>query len=612
MKASLLAGSFMTVLALSCAAVAAAPGTQAAPAPVAASATAAEDARLLAFLDRAFDDAVALSPEALTSFGSKQDYGKLDDYTDAGAARQQALAEERLAQMRRDFRFEKLGPQAQLSYRMFEEQIEQGRLQDKWRSHQFPISSYSSPMAGLPAFLINQHQIESVADAEAFVSRLHEVERVMGEIAARVRTQAANGVVPPRYAFAPARAVGRRMLTGAPFDAGADNALFADFKKKVEALDAPAAKKAELIEAARAAMTGPFKRGYETALAVLDEVEPKAKGNDGAWSLPNGLAYYADQLRIYTTTDMTPDQIHAFGLAEVARIHREMEAIKDKVGFKGTLQQFFEHIKADPKFEYPNTDAGRQAYLADSKQFIAQAMAAAPRWFHRLPKAPLEVRAVEAWRQESGSPAFYDRPTPDGSRPGIYYVNLADMRQVIKPQTEAIAYHEGAPGHHFQIALAQELEGLPKFRRFGYSGAYIEGWGLYAEKLAKEMGFYADPYSDFGRLSLELWRAVRLVTDSGLHAKRWSREQAIDYFKQNSLMSDADIVREVERYIVWPGQATSYKVGERQLLELRAKAQKELGSKFDIRDFHTAVIGSGPMPLDVLTQQVEAYIASKR
>ena len=611
MKAFLLAGSFVAALTLSGVTIAAAPATQAGSA-AATSATAAEDARLLAFLDRAFDEAAAFSPEFLTGLGSKQDYDKLDDYTDAGAAKQQAHAEAKLAQMRRDFRFEALGPQARLSYRMFENQVEQGRIQTKWRSHQFPITSYASPMAGLPVFLINQHQVGSVADAEAYVSRLRDVERVMGEVVVRVRGQASNGIVPPRYAFAPARTVTRRMLTGAPFDGGADNVLFADFKKKVEALDAPVAKKTELIEAARGALTGPFKRGYEMSLAVLDEVEPKAKGNDGAWSLPDGDAYYADQLRIYTTTDMTPDQIHEFGLSEVARIHREMETIKAQVGFKGTLQQFFAHIKTDPKFKYPNTDAGRQAYLSDSKQFIAQAMAAAPRWFHRLPKAPLEVRAVEAWRQESGSPAFYDRPTPDGSRPGIYYVNLGDMRQVIKPQAEFIAYHEGAPGHHFQLALAQELEGLPKFRRFGYSGAFIEGWGLYAETLAKEMGFYTDPYNEFGRLSSELWRAARLVTDSGLHAKHWSREQAIDYFKQNSLLSDADVVREVERYIVWPGQATTYMVGRRQILGLRTKAQRELGKKFDIRDFHDAVIGSGPMPLDLLAQQIDAYIASKR
>jgi uncharacterized protein (DUF885 family) len=239
-------------------------------------------------------------------------------------------------------------------------------------------------------------------------------------------------------------------------------------------------------------------------------------------------------------------------------------------------------------------------------------MEKAPSFFRRLPKAPLEVRAVETWRQETASVAFYNQPSPDGSRPGIYYVNLADMNQVLKPQIEGIAYHEGAPGHHFQIALQQELEGVPKFRRFGGYGAYVEGWGLYAERLAREMGFYQDPYSEFGHLSLELWRAVRLVTDTGLHAKRWTREQAIKYFQDNSLLSERDIVKEVERYINNPGQATSYKIGQLKILELRERARRALGDRFDIREFHAAVLENGSLPLDILDQQVDAYIAARQ
>jgi uncharacterized protein (DUF885 family) len=289
-----------------------------------------------------------------------------------------------------------------------------------------------------------------------------------------------------------------------------------------------------------------------------------------------------------------------------------METIMRRVGFTGTLQQFFAHIKNGPEFKYPNTEEGRQRYLADGKAFIAQVMAAAPQWFSRLPKAPLEVRAVEPWRQETAAVAFYNQPSPDGSRPGIFYVNLADMNQVLKPQIEGIAYHEGAPGHHFQIALQQELEGIPKFRRFGGYGAYAEGWGLYAERLGREMGFYKDPYSEFGHLSLELWRAVRLVTDSGLHAKRWTREQAIDYFRANSLLSERDIVKEVERYINDPGQATSYKVGQLRILALRDKAKRALGRRFDIKGFHAAVLENGSLPLDVLEEQVDAWIASQR
>jgi uncharacterized protein (DUF885 family) len=289
-----------------------------------------------------------------------------------------------------------------------------------------------------------------------------------------------------------------------------------------------------------------------------------------------------------------------------------MEVIKRQVGFTGTLQQFFAELKSNPRFEYPNTEAGRQQYLTDSRAYIAQVMAKAPQYFHRLPKAALEVRAVEKFREATSSVAFYNSPAPNGSRPGIYYVNLADMTQVLKPQTEGIAYHEGAPGHHFQIAFAQELGELPKFRRFGGYTAYSEGWGLYAEKLGKEMGFYQDPYADFGRLSLELWRAARLVTDTGIHAKRWSRERAMDYFKQNTLLSDLDVQKEVERYITNPGQATSYKIGQLRILELREMARRELGTRFDIRDFHAAVLEGGGVPLAVLEQRVNAYIAAKK
>ena len=571
-----------------------------------------EDRRFLEFLDRAFDERAARSPQTLTSLGIKQDYGKLDDYTDRNAAEGLALAERQLAEMKSRFDFDRLSPANQLSYRLAETALDTQRRQYRWRTHQFPITTNGSPAGALPVFLINQHRVDTVADAEAYISRLREVERVMREISDRVRGQAEQGVVPPKFIFKPVREDARKVIGGAPFGPGPDSTLLADFTKKVNALTAPPEVKTRLIADAKAALAGPFKRGYDTFFAALDAIEPRATSNDGAWRLPRGDEYYAHQLRFSTTTDLNADQIHQTGLAEVKRIQSEMEKIKQRVGFKGTLQQFFAHIKDGQQFKYPNTEAGREQYLADSRAFIAQAMAKAPQYFHRLPKAPLEVRAVEKWRENTASVAFYNQPTPDGSRPGIYYVNLADMNQVLKPQTEGIAYHEGAPGHHFQIARSIELEGIPKFRRFGFYGAYVEGWGLYAERLAKEMGFYQDPYSEFGHLSLELWRAVRLVTDTGLHAKRWSREKAIDYFRDNSLLSERDIVKEVQRYINNPGQATSYKIGQLKIIELRSKAEAALGSRFDIRDFHEVVLGNGSLPLDVLESQVNAYIAAKR
>ena len=430
-----------------------------------------DDAALLAFLDAAFDAQVALSPETQTGLGLKTNYDRLDDYTDAATRRSLALSQSQLAEMKRRFSPDRLGPQARLSYRLFEEQVATDARQAQYRDYAFPVSTNGSPAGDIPVFLINQHRVDTVADARAYIARIVDSRRVMQEVADRMRAAAAKGIVPPKMVFAPARGDAKQVITGAPFDTGADSTLLADFKTKVGKLSAPAATKAQLIADATAALKGPFRQGFDILFAALDTIEPLSKGNDGAWSLPGGDAYYQARLAYYTTTDLTADQIHQLGLDQVAAIHAEMQGVMTRIGYGGTLQQLFAALRTDPKFKYPNTQAGRQQYLADARAAIAQTMAAAPRFFRRLPKAALEVRAVEPWRQETASVAFYNPPAPDGSRPGIFYVNLADMNQVQKPQVEGIAHHEGAPGHHFQIARAQELGTLPKFRRFGYYGA---------------------------------------------------------------------------------------------------------------------------------------------
>ena len=576
------------------------------------SSAAAEDARLLAFLDEAFDAQAALSPETLTSLGSKQDYDRLGDYTLDGDEEGLRLAERQLAAMKADFDPQRLGPSGRLSYRLFEKAVERQRESYRFRAYSFPVSTNGTPAGSIPVFLINQHRVDTVADAEAYIARLTDSERVMRETVQTMNAEAEQGIVPPKMVFAPARADARSILQGAPFTSGADNALWADFQKKVSALDAPAATKARLLDETRTALTGPFRSGVETLIAGIDALEPRAKSNDGAWSLPNGDAYYASRLRNYTTTDMSADEIHRLGLQQVAKIRAEMEQVKSQIGFTGTLEEFFDALRNDAAYEYPNSEAGREAYLTEARALIASVMAKAPTYFHRLPKASLEVRAVEPFRQDTASVAFYNRPAPDGSRPGIFYVNLADMTQVNRVQTDAIAAHEGAPGHHFQIARAQELEGVPKFRRFGGYSGYTEGWGLYSERLADEMGVYSNPEQRFGMLSLQIWRAIRLVLDTGIHSKRWSREQAIDYFRSNSPNSERDIAKEVDRYINNPGQAASYMIGQLKISELRTRAERELGPRFDIRDFHEAILGQGAMPLDVLEEQVDAYIAAAK
>jgi uncharacterized protein (DUF885 family) len=584
------------------------------PAPAApASAADAETRRLNTFLDAAFDEVTATNPQFLTQLGSRDGYDRLNDFTDAGRERVLQMRERQLAEMRRQFDPARLNAAGRLSFRLFQEDVEDDRAAWRFRWHGFPATNNGSPMGNIPVFLINNHRVQSVADAEAYVARLRDVERAFGEIAANIRHQSSLGIVPAAFNFAPVREDAQRVLTGAPFGDGPPSAVFADFTAKVNRLEIPQAEKDRLIAAAREALTGPFRRGYQAVLAALAEAEPRIGGrNQGAWSLPDGAAFYAQRLRQFTTTDLTAEQIHNLGLEQVRRIHGEMGRIQSRVGFRGTLTQFFAHINSGAEFKYPNTAEGREQYLADARRYIAQVMAAAPRWFRRLPRAPLEVRAVEAFRQETAAVAFYNRPSPDGSRPGIFYVNLADMNQVLRPQVEAIAYHEGAPGHHFQGALSQELPDVPKFRRFGGNSAYGEGWGLYAEGLGQEMGFYQEPMSEFGMLSTQLWRAIRLVVDTGIHHHRWSRERAIEYFMQNGLLSLRDATKEVERYFNNPGQATSYMIGRLKILELRERARQQLGNRFDIRDFHAVVLENGNVPLDVLEELVDAWIASRR
>jgi uncharacterized protein (DUF885 family) len=600
------------LLASTLALVAAAPAPQAAAPAAPAAATQAADRALLAFLDQKFDEQLALSPESQTQLGLKTDEDRLDDYTDAAQVRARDLAERQLAELHRRFRPAQLGESARASYRLFEEQVARDRASFRFRQLRFPVSTNGSPAGSIPVLLINNHRVDTVADAQAYVARLRDTERVMREVAATMRAQAAKGIIPNRVNFAPARADALKVVTGAPFDAGADSTLLADIRKKVSALDAPAATKAQLLADATAALKGPFRQGYTVLIAALDEIAPKATGNYGAWHLPDGAAYYADRLRESTTTDLSAEQIHQLGLQQVAAIRGEMEAVKRQVGFTGTLEQFFDKVRTDPSLKYPNTAAGREQYLGDARAVIAGVMAAAPRYFRVLPKAPLEVRAVEKWREGTASTAFYNPPSADGTRPGIYYVNLVDMNQTQKVQVAGIAAHEGAPGHHFQIARQQELTDLPKFRKFGGYGAYMEGWGLYSERLADEMGVYKTPYDRFGMLSLQVWRAIRLVLDTGIHSKRWTRDQAIAYFRANSSVSDTDIAREVDRYFNWPGQATSYMVGQLKIAELRARAERALGPRFDIRDFHEAVLSQGALPLGVLEEQVDRYIAAKK
>ena len=591
-------------------------GSEANSASTAIEATAeqSESERINIWFDETFDGFVARSPISLTYLGSKEGYGEWDDVSPEFEKETYELNLAALDEMKANFDFEKLDAATQLSWRLFEYNVEQEKAGWPFRDHWYTFSAFRGPHSTTPAFMINQHQVGSVEDANAYISRLEGWKDYFAQEQANAQRQFAAGIAPPVWSYPKMIATSRNIIKGAPFDdSQKPSTLLTDFSSKVEALEISDDDKADLINQAKEALQTSVKPAYESLIAMFETQGKLASDPDGAWKLPDGEAYYAYQLKQMTTTDMSADEVHQLGLDEVARIHGEMNAIKDAVGFEGSLQDFFVYMREDPdgKFTYDNDDEGRARYLAEAVEMIDTMKARLDELFIVKPKAELLVKRVEAFREKSAGKAFYQRPAPDGSRPGIYYANLYDMANMPTYQMEALAYHEGIPGHHMQIAIAQELENVPKFRKFGGFTAYIEGWGLYSEYIPKEMGFYEDPYSDFGRLAMELWRAARLVVDTGLHDKKWSREEAIAYLLENTPNPEGDCTNAVERYIVMPGQATAYKIGMNRILELRADAAQRLGENFDIRGFHDVVLKDGAVPLSILEENVEAWIVAQ-
>lgn len=564
-----------------------------------------------ALFETIFMENIMASPISQTYMGIKQDYDKWDELGDAADDKALARTKKQLAQVNL-IDAAKLDPQTNLSLTLLKQNLQNDIEDDQWRYHNYPVNQMYGGHSMIASFLINQHQITDASDAKAYISRLNGVPKRLSQLQTVLEVRADKGIIAPKFVFAYVISDSQNIIKGAPFDKGDDSALLADFRRKVNALAIQETEKQALLKQAEQALVTQVEPAYNKLISYIKTLATKADDRDGAWKLPNGAAFYNNALARTTTTNMTADQIHDLGLSEVERIHNEMRAIMNKVNFKGDLQQFFSFMRDDPQFYYPNTAEGKAAYLAEATKLIDNMKSRLDEVFKVKPKAAMIVKQVEAFREKSAGKAFYEQPAPDGSRPGSYYANLYDMKAMPKYQMEALAYHEGIPGHHMQIAISQELQNIPKFRKFGGYTAYIEGWGLYSESFPKEMGLYADPYSDFGRLAMELWRACRLVVDTGIHAKKWTREQGIAYYVDNTPNAKSDAVKMVERHIVMPSQATAYKVGMIKLLELRHKAEQQLGSQFDIRDFHTLVLANGALPLDVLEQQVDLWIASKK
>jgi uncharacterized protein (DUF885 family) len=589
------------------------PAVEASTTPAAAPAPIARNAALATFFADYDKAELALSPLAKSYRGIKdKDYGELDQFSDAAAIANRQLDQRTVEAMQARFDRATLSPEDQLSYDLLLYRNARSASIFPYRRQAYVFDQMNGAQADIPAFLINIHKVDSEADARAYISRLQQTGRYIDQAITESVEREKLGVLPPRWVFPQVIEQSRNVIVGAPFDHGPDNDLYADFKAKVGKLAISQASKDALVAEASAAMTGSMAPAYRRLIATLHAQQKRAGTDDGIWRFKDGAAQYKALLKFYTTTDLDGDQVHALGLAQVARIHREMDAIRRQVGFAGTLQQFFASIRDGKQFFYSNDAAGRQRYLDETKKAKAQVSVALPRFFGRLPKSELLVKAVEPFREKNAGKAFYQDPPPDGSRPGTYYVNLYDMRQMPSTEVEGLFCHEGIPGHHLQGALLAELgEGeVPPFRQFSGYTATDEGWGLYAEKLCKEMGLYTDPYRDFGRLQLELHRAMRLVVDSGIHHKRWTRAQAIQYISDNS--ADKGIEKAIERYIVYPGQATAYMVGKLKIEELRARSKAALGAKYDDRGFHDTVLLAGSMPLDMLEKRVDGWIAAQR
>ncbi len=560
-----------------------------------------------------FQDDLSDSPMSQTYMGIKtEDYSKWDDISSKKAVKDLEKAKKRLAYLKDSVDISLLDTATALSYTLMKQDVENQIDDFQYRLYNYPVNQMRGLQSSIPAFLINMHKIENKSDAKAYISRLQGIKPLFSQLIENIKIREKNGVVPPKFVFARALSDSRNLITGVPFDeSNKESTLLKDFKSKITKLEFTEEEITSLITEAKSALLDSVKPAYDHLITMLQDQEQRATADDGVWKFPKGDAFYNNALKRTTTTNMTAEEIHQLGLNEVARIHQEMRDIMKQVKYEGMLQDFFIYMKEDKQFYYTNDEKGKASYLREAVALIDTMKSKLDTLFLTKPKADIIVKAVEPFREKNAGKAFYQRGTPDGSRPGTYYANLYDMRAMPIYQMEALAYHEGIPGHHMQRSIALELEDIPKFRKFGGYTAYTEGWGLYTELLPKEIGMYKDPYSDFGRLAMELWRACRLVVDTGIHTKKWSREEGIKYYTDNTPNAESDAIKMVERHIVMPSQATAYKIGMNKILMLREGAKQKLGEAFDIKEFHDVVLTNGAVPLTILEELIDQWIASK-
>ncbi len=568
------------------------------------------------FYEKVFTEFVFDEPELLSAIGLVEQFGitghnaKLNDESPAHQQKQFDRLRRDIAQLHQ-YPLDKQTASQRLSTAVLDWYLGVQAEGERFQFHDYPVNQLFGVQNQFPSFMANTHRLLAPQDCDYYVKRLDAVPAKFDGLLEGLKIRESKGVIPPRFVV---DEVLKEMndFVATPAE---KNILATSFKTR-------AAKIAKLTDQERSdyqgrvesAINGSVYPAYHKLIDYFVALQPKTTTEDGVWKLPDGEAYYAYKLKENTTTTLNPREVYSLGISEVARIEAEMRTLLDANGFAG--QPIGDAMKAlgkDPRFAFTNDDAGRKAGLAEYTRLIDDALENSKKLFLTIPKAKIDVRPVPEFKQATAPGAYYEGAALDGTRPGIFYANLRDMSEVSRWTMPTLAYHEGVPGHHFQISTAQELKGVPQFRKIIPFTAYMEGWALYSEWLAKQAGWYdKDPFGDLGRLQSELFRAVRLVVDTGIHAQRWTREQAIKYMLEKTGMGEKEVTAEIERYIVSPGQACSYKIGMLKIQELRAKAQKELGEKWDEREFHDVVLKNGALPLEILEQQVNAYLAAKK
>ncbi|WP_196138234.1 DUF885 family protein [Aliikangiella sp. G2MR2-5] len=555
------------------------------------------------------------SPETLTSlkvleqFGIDGHNGELDDASPESTDEFFKFISSEY-EVLKTYSNEELTKEEKLSKRIAEYLFQFAKEAEEFKYHNYPVNQLFGVQNGFPTFMESQHQINDLKDAEYYVSRLHKLPRKFSQVVRGLKLRTENGIIPPQFVIE--RVV--EEMQGFTETKVEENILYASLKEKLEKVEGIAQEdRDEILAKAKLVINEEVYPAYIELTRYFSGLSDKADHRDGFWKLPNGEKAYRLALKLFTSTDYSPDYLHNVGIQEVARIQAEILEILQAEGFD-TTEGFTQSMKAlseQERFFYPDSDEGRQQILDDYQTIIDEIDAGLASAFNVRPTAKVKVERIPEFKEKTSPGAYYNAPSLDGSRPGIFYANLYDIKATPKYSMRTLAYHEAIPGHHFQITVAQELEGLPIFRRFSPFTAYVEGWALYAERLAWELGFQDNPYDNIGRLQAELFRAVRLVVDTGIHAKRWTRDEAITYMIKNTGMAESDVVAEIERYIVMPGQACAYKVGMIKILELRAKAKESLGDRFDLAEFHDVVLKNGAVPLDILGELVDEYIESK-